>query len=73
MEERRARPRLRRLAGAAAIVVALVATVLVALEIRLSGPTGMSVYVLQRAFRNWVRDVTCTTARSSSLSAAPTQ
>lgn len=56
MEQRRARSRARRLLGPAAAALAVVAALLVALEWKLSGPTGMSVYVLQRAVRNAVRD-----------------
>ena len=58
VEERRARSPLRRLAIATAVAAALVGLCLILLELRLSGPTGMSVYVLQRTLRNWVRDAT---------------
>ena len=58
MEQRRARTRARRLLAPAAVALAAIAAVLIALELRLSGPTGMSVYVLQRTLRNAVRDAT---------------
>jgi len=54
-------PVIRHLSRAAAILLVLSAVVFVALELRLSGPLGISAHVLYRTLRVFVRDATIPT------------